>query len=277
MSINAINSVNIDKKPNSLNRTLHFGAGSSSTSERSKSSFQKVKAASIAGSAIGIASAVLCVYSACKKKNPSLLPYKMSYSEAGALCIGFGSVLGGLIGGLTADKDKKNIKPKLREASQQFVGNMVFPLGTLALGNKLLKKINIKMPQIKSATAFAKYANNFINVLPKAVMTVSALVLGMETGNKVINIVNNKLFKEEVKHDVKAEDYLVHADDICITANMLLKDVKSITSVTSTLLPLSFIVSGSKTGIQQAPDKKSDSVDYRNLNFSDTFKEFYKK
>ena len=75
----------------------------------------------------------------------------------------------------------------------------------------------------------------------------------MEIGNKVVNKLNNKIFKEEVKHDVKAEDYLVHADDICITANMLLKDVKSITSVTSTLLPLSFIVSGSKTGMQQMP------------------------
>ncbi len=216
---------------------------------------QKVKAASIAGSAAGISAAVAGLYTAAKKINPSMKLTKMQYSEMGALLIGLGSVLGGLAGGLLSDKNKENTKPKLREASQQFIGNMLFPLGTLAIGNKLLQKANIVMPQIKSTNIVSKIANNMIKAAPKAATTILSLICGMEIGNKVVNKLNNKIFKEEVKHDVKAEDYLVHADDICITANMLLKDVESMTSLTSTILPLSFIVSGSKTGIQQKSEQ----------------------
>ena len=67
-----------------------------------------------------------------------------------------------------------------------------------------------------------------------------------------MNKVNNKVFKEEVKHEVEAEDYLVHADDIFLATNMLLKDAKAISNVTSKILPATFIVAGSKTGMQKA-------------------------
>lgn len=212
---------------------------------------RKVTAAAIAGSAIGIAGAVAGVYSMAKKGNPAASLSHLSYSEKDALLIGAGSVIGGLTGGMLADDNKENITPKLREASQQFVGNMVFPLGTLAIGNKLLEKTQFKLPQINSSSKPAKIVNGVLSVLPKVVVTVAALMGGMEAGNKVMNKVNNKIFKEEVKHDVKAEDYLVHADDICLTANMLLKDAKAISAITSKALPLSFIVSGAKTGMQQ--------------------------
>ena len=48
--------------------------------------------------------------------------------EKDVLLIGAGSVLGGLTGGLLTDKDPKNKVPKLREASQQFFGNTLFPV-----------------------------------------------------------------------------------------------------------------------------------------------------
>ena len=59
---------------------------------------------------------------------------------------------------------------------------------------------------------------------------------------------NNILFKEEVKRDVEASDYLVHADDLCLAANLILKDTKTISKVTSKILPATFILAGIKTG-----------------------------
>lgn len=221
-----------------------------------KSYRKRVNTASIAGSAIGIAGAVAGVYTMAKKGNPALKLKNLSYEEKDVLLIGLGSVAGGLAGGLIADKDKTNVKPKLREASQQFIGNMVFPIGLLAAGNKILDKTGFELPKINSDFKYAKMINGILSVLPKIAVTVCALFGGMELGNKVMNNVNNKIFKEEVKHSVEPEDYLVHADDLCLAANMLLKDAKSVSAITSKVLPATFIVAGSKVGMQTAQDNK---------------------
>lgn len=213
---------------------------------------KKIAVASIAGSAIGIAGAVAGVYAMAKKGNPNFSMKNFSYAEKDVLLIGAGSVLGGLAGGLAADKNKENVKPKLREASQQFFGNMLCPIGLLAAGNKVLEKTNFKLPKINSNSKPAQILNGVLSVLPKVVVTISSLVCGMEIGNKIMNTVNNKIFKEEVSHDVHAEDYLVHTDDLCLAANMLLKDAKVISGITSKILPATFIVAGSKTGMQEA-------------------------
>lgn len=203
---------------------------------------KRVIAASIAGSALGIGAAVAGVYAMAKGRNPMTTLRNLTYAEGDVLLIGAGSVLGGLIGGAVCDNNKKNLKPKLREASQQFIGNMVFPISILAGANKLLNKFVIKSMENLSAR----------DIVIKTAVCIASLVGGMELGNAVMNRVNNKIFKEKVKHDVHAEDYLVHADDLCLTANMVLKDFKQISAVTSKILPLTFIVAGSKTGMQQS-------------------------
>ena len=220
-------------------------------SYNNKNNKKRTQIASIAGSLVGIAGAVAGVYAMAKKSNPSITLKNLNYSEKDVLLIGAGSVLGGLTGGYLADKNKKNKKAKLREASQQFFGNIACPVGLLAVGNKLLDKTKFKLPKINSSSKPAQIVNAVTSVLPKVVVTVASLVVGMELGNKIMNNVNNKIFKEEVKHDVKAEDYLVHADDICLTANMLLKDARSISALTSKVLPLTFVLAGSKTGMQE--------------------------
>lgn len=222
------------------------------TNQSSKAENQKrVKTASILGSFLGILAAVGMVYSIAKNKNPEVTFKNLNYEEADVLLVGAGSVLGGLTGGLLADKNKENTIPKLREASQQFFGNMCFPIGLLAITTRLLEKSGFKLPQIQSTSKLAQIANVALNALPKVAVTILSLICGMEIGNKVMNKVNNKIFKEEVKHDVHAEDYLVHADDLCLAANLLLKDTKSISKVTSKILPFTFIVAGAKTGMQE--------------------------
>lgn len=217
-----------------------------------KKTDKKVLAGSIIGSLSGILASVGAVYALAKTKNPSLAFKNLRYEELDVLMVGAGSVLGGLVGGLISDKDKNNVKPKLREASQQFLGNMACPIGLMAATTRLLDKSGFKLPQINSSSRPAQAVNVALRALPKVVVTIASLVGGMEIGNKIMNKVNNIVFKEEVKHDVHAEDYLVHADDLCLAANCLLKDAGSITKVTSKILPFTFIVAGSKTGIQKS-------------------------
>ncbi len=201
--------------------------------ENTKNNSIKNKAGAIIGSAIGIAAGAGAVYSAAKKGNPQLKFRNLIYDEKDVLIMGAGSVLGGLAGGLLTDDDKKNTKPKLREASQQFFGCLLAPMSLLAFGNRMLDKYNI------TKTA------------PKVAVVLGSLFCGMEIGNFVMNKINNKIFKQEVKHDVKPSDYLLHADDLCLTVNMVLKDVKSISSITSKILPATLILAGAKTGMKK--------------------------
>lgn len=212
---------------------------------------KKVMAASIAGSVIGIAAAVGGVYALAKKGNPALTFKNLTYEEKDVLMVGAGSVLGGLTGGLIADKNKDNIKPKLRESSTQFFGNMVCPISLLALGNKLIDKFNVQLPKLNEINSLSKFVNPILSVLPKVAMTIGALMGGMKIGNIIMNAVNNKIFNEKIEDKVEAADYLVHADDLCLTANMLLKDAPSISTITSKILPATFIIAGSKSGMQQ--------------------------
>ena len=209
---------------------------------------KKVKTSAMIGSAIGIAAAVCFIYSSAKKGNPSIKLKNLTYEENDILLIGAGSVLGGLTGGILSDNNKKNIKPKLREASQQFFGSMLCPIALLSQTNSMLEKSDFKLPQITSSSKGAKVLNTVLGALPKIAVTIGSLVVGMEVGNKIMNKINNKIFKEKVKHDVEASDYLVHADDICLAANLLLKDTKSISTITSKALPATFILAGTKTG-----------------------------
>lgn len=211
----------------------------------------KIRTASVVGSALGIAGSVLGVYSMAKKGNPNVSLLNLKYSGKDTLLISAGSILGGLVGGLIADKDKENVNLKLREASQQFVGNTIFPVCSSMLANKLLDKSNFKLPQINSMSKPARIANAVLKFAPKAIVTVASLLGGMKLGNKVVNSVNDKIFKEKVKHEVKPEDMLVHADDICLASSILFKDSNLVSSVVSKALPLTFLVSGAKTGMQQ--------------------------
>ena len=222
-----------------------------SAPQKKKKDIKNIVGATI-GSALGIAGAVGTVYAMAKKGNPQLLLRNLAYEEKDILLIGAGSVLGGLAGGLLTDKNPKNKTPKLREASEQMVGCIALPIGLLSIGNKLLDKLNINMPQIKSAGRIADFANNALKHLPKVAMTITCLVAGMHLGHEIMTRVNNKIFKEEDKHDIEAKDYLVHTDDLCVATSLIFKDTERISRVTNKILPASFLLSGIKTGTRKA-------------------------
>lgn len=210
-----------------------------------------VKTASYLGSAIGIATAVAGIYKCAKKGNPNINFKNLTYSEKDILLIGAGSIAGGLTGGLITDKNKENRNSKIKEGIQQFFGSLLCPLGVLAVSEKLLEKSKFK-PEIKTSS---KLLNNTVAALPKIIVTAGSLIAGMNIGNKLVNKVNNKIFKENDKHEVKPSDYLVHTDDLCVAVNLILKDVKSIATVTSKILPAAFILCGAKTGLQEKQEQ----------------------
>ena len=212
---------------------------------------KKVVAASIAGSAIGIATSVAGIYAMAKKGNPTLALKNLAYQEKDVLLIGASSILGGLAGGLIADNDKENITPKLREASQQFVGNTLFPVSFIAMGNKLLEKTNFQLPKFKSSSKLATVANIVLGALPRIITTGVALAGGTLVGNKLMNVVNDKIYGEKQKHTIEAEDMLMHSDDVCLATSLLFKNSSKISSVTNAILPATFLVAGAKSGIQQ--------------------------
>lgn len=212
---------------------------------------KKVVAASIAGSAIGIATSVAGIYAMVKKGNPALALKNLAYQEKDVLLIGASSILGGLAGGLIADNDKENITPKLREASQQFVGNTLFPVSFIAMGNKLLEKTNFQLPKFNSSSKLATVANIVLGALPRIITTGVALAGGTLVGNKLMNVVNDKIYGEKQKHTIEAEDMLMHSDDVCLATSLLFKNSSKISSVTNAILPATFLVAGAKSGIQQ--------------------------
>lgn len=213
---------------------------------------KKVMISSAIGSAAGITSVVTGIYLLKKNKNPNFKFKELNYDEFDILKLGAGSVIGGLIGGLISDTDVKNRTPKMREASMQFFGSLMCPVAILTVANNLLEKSKFKLPNLKSNTSFAQKANILIDALPKICTTIGSLVLGMNIGNKIMNKVNNAIFDVPQKREVHKSDYLVHTDDLCIMANFLLKDSKSISQITSKILPASFILAGTKSGYQQA-------------------------
>lgn len=224
---------------------------------------KKVKAAALAGSALGIGAVVLSVLLKARKGGNPVNLVDLKYTEMDALKIGAASVLGGLAGGTILDS-KENTKPKIRESIQQFGGNILFPVSILALNNKILDKLNIKMPQIKDSAKIVERLKSFlksddkaikilgktnsaIKHLPRVAVTVASLIGGMELGNVVMAKLNEKIFKSKVRHEVVPSDYTAHLDDMCLTASFISEN-PAIQRFTSKLLPLTFLVAGYKSG-----------------------------
>lgn len=239
-------------RPTSITPTVANNTQQNNVTSAKKKPNKKVIAGATIGSALGIAGAVAGVYHMAKKGDPKLLLRNLAYEEKDVLLVGAGSVLGGLAGGLLTDKDKENNVPKIREALEQLVGCIALPVGFVAAGNKLLDKFNVKLPQLKSTGALADFANNALKHLPKVAVTVGSIVAGMHIGHEFMTKVNNKIFKEEDNHKIEAKDFLVHTDDLCVASSLIFKDTEKISKVTNKILPLSFILSGIKTGTRQA-------------------------
>lgn len=258
-----INKINLNT--NNYNHYQNF-TSHHETSNLSK----KQKAAILASSAVGM-TPVLAVLA--KRKGFSLNPAKIiktpikdwaifKYAPKGKyiefegpqiIATAAGSVAGGFVGGALVD-DKSNLKAKKREVLNQILGNVLVPVGFVAGGaklyNKYADKIEGAMPQIKSSKKLVKHINTILTKLPNAVTTLALLSTGIYLGNKVSNLINEKLYHKKVERDIKASDFAPHVDDLCMAMTMM-NENSSFGAKLGRVIPLALLVPGYQTGITQ--------------------------
>ena len=236
-----------------------------------KTDLNKKQKAIVASSAIAGMTPVLMVLA--KKRGFSLNPIKIlktpikdwalfkykpinkaiEYEAPQILALGAGSIAGGYVGGAIVD-DKKNLRAKKREILSQFLGNITVPVGCVWAGAKMYNKYenNIinAMPQLKSTTKVAQNFNKFLKVLPNAGLTALFLGVGIYCGNKVSNLINEKLYNKKVERNIRPSDFAPHVDDLCMAISMMNKET-SLGSKLGRVIPLALVVPGYQTGIAQ--------------------------
>lgn len=171
--------------------------------------------------------------------SPENIKAKDIFSEIGYLSIyGATPVVGGILGGITADKFvnskewKSQIPNKIKEGAYQYLANIFLCNIGAALGLLILEKCNIK------------------SKIGRAVgMTLGIILTGIIGGSKIANIISRKIIdpiynKQQTKERTpEILDISLHTDDIATVS--LLSGLKWIEPA----LPIMYSVSGYRAGI----------------------------
>ena len=244
---------------------VSFGHGQETPNNLTK----KQKAIILASSAAGMAPVLMGL---AKHKGFSLNPVKIfktpikdwalfkyapkekaiQFEAPQIIATAAGSVIGGFAGGCIVDK--QNIKAKKREVLSQLLGNVLVPVGCVASGaavyEKYADKIEGVMPQLKSTKKAAKVFNKVLQKIPNAATTLGLLGIGIYLGNRVSNLINEKLYHKKVERDIKPSDFAPHVDDVCMATSMMNQD-SLFGSKLGRIIPIALLVPGYETGIAQ--------------------------
>ena len=160
------------------------------------------------------------------------------------------SVAGGLAGGAVFD-DKKHFKSKLREAVNQLLGNVLVPIACVSAVSMLYKKNKSKIlsfvPQIKNKGKASAVFNKALKAIPFSIATIGSLGIGIFTGNRVSNVLNEKIFHKKVKREIKGSDFAPHVDDLGVALSLMAEKSPFVSFVQRTV-PLFLCVPGIETG-----------------------------
>lgn len=217
-------------------------------------------------SAIGVAGALAHI---CKKQGFSLSPKaikntsikdwaifkikgkKVNIEAWEILELAGASVAGGLIGGALLD-DKKHFKAKLRESVNQFLGNVAVPVACVSLISRLYKsneqKILKTVPQFKENGKFTKICNTILKKLPFSAAILVSLGTGIWAGNRVSNLLNEKIFHKKVDRKIKGTDFAPHVDDLGVAISIMSSKDSLISTVIQRVVPIFLCVPGIQTG-----------------------------
>lgn len=164
-----------------------------------------------------------------------------------------GSVAGGFVGGALVD-DKSNLRAKKREVLSQILGNVIVPVTTVWAGSlafdKVKDKLENSMFQFKSQKKVAQFTNKVLKAIPQGAATLVALFTGIYLGNRVSNLINEKLYHKKVERNIKATDFAPHVDDLCL-ATTIMNPTSDFGKKLGKVIPLALIVPGYQTGIAQ--------------------------
>lgn len=172
---------------------------------------------------------------------------KVDYNVGQVALIGAGSCLGGYIGGIIFDKNKKNRQAKTRETLIQYT-NITLPIATVAISKQIGKQITRFMPNnwLNSSSKLTR----IVAKSPEILLPLAGLGIGMYIGNRAANKINQSIFKNNDDRPVMLTDMSAHLDDICLTSKYIAED-NIITKVASRFIPLTLIVAGSEIGKKQ--------------------------
>ena len=160
-----------------------------------------------------------------------------------------GSVIGGFLGGIIIDPENK--RAKKREFLNQLLGDVIVPIGCVAIGSKIFNKyadtLHKIMPKINSEKKHAQILNTISENIPDTIATLGSLAIGIIAGNKVSNEINEKLYHKEVDRKIRATDFAPHVDDLCMSISMV-NEESIFASKLSRVIPFALVVPGYETG-----------------------------
>lgn len=229
----------------SLSNKYYFQKNVEQYSDKNKNFSKSQKFGMVACAAVGTIAAT-CLMAKTKGHSLKLFPLKNSFLSkidfkvGEVLGIGAGSCAGGYIGGLLFDKDKGNRQAKKRETLIQYV-NISFPILTVALANKLGKDVAKFMP--KSVLNSKSKGMQLLAHTPEVLMSLGGLFAGIYAGNRASNKINQKIFKTKEDRPVKASDFSVHIDDLCVASQYIAPN-NVVTKGISRIIPLALMVPG---------------------------------
>lgn len=165
---------------------------------------------------------------------------KIDYGEKEMIGIAGSSVLGGFLGGSLFDK-KQNIKAKFKEGIFQMVANIIIPISTVGVSVKLFEKF-----------ADSKFTSGKAKNITKAIITIGSLIGGMFVGNKIGNVINDKIFNSQEERKMSVKDLSSQLDDTCLAASMLTQGggAKSWGKIFSKFIPIALLMPGIETGLK---------------------------
>lgn len=190
------------------------------------------------------------IFKITDKNKPNEKVMKFEWKEI--MSMGIGSVLGGLAGGAIFDK-RENLPSKCQEAVSQFIGDITIPLSIVALPTMIYKKfedladkINTKHLKLKSISKIIKN-NKVLRILCPTLVSGSSLFVGIITGNKVSNKLNEKVHGIKQERGIRLTDFAPHLDDVCL-AITLMANKNPVGDIISKFVPVALSVAGIETG-----------------------------
>lgn len=193
-------------------------------------------------------------------KNWALFKYKpkneiIIFEEPQIISIALSSVAGGFAGGALVD-NKSNLKAKKREILNQVLGNVIVPILCVGTSARIYKKYANKIiPTITNKSKLAKHIkpasfNKISEAIVSGTVTLIALAIGIFAGNRVSNLINEKLYHKKVEREIRTSDFAPHIDDVCLAASLVNKD-SNFGSIIGRIIPFALLVPGYKTGTAQ--------------------------
>lgn len=244
------NALTIESKNNRVSNDIPDFVG-----KKHESIPARVKIGVMATTLIGIAAVMAMVFKYKKIpfnspakffKSLTTITYKEKSNEVAALvaALATGSIGGGLIGGAIFDK-KENMKAKYKESIIQAVGNVGTPLVCVFFGVKYFEK-KLEPKIINKFRLKSKVARG----MPGVIVSALCLLTGIVAGNKVGNLINEKIYKIKDKRKLKPSDMSPHIDDACLAISLVAPQ-NALGAAITRLIPAALVVAGFQTGIAQ--------------------------